>query len=96
MVKILLVVIWLFITRLKVFNIRFLYFIKAFRVNILDKLDIKNVIGDVVTDIILYRFICFVFKLPLVETYNVKINKYTNKKNKDTNMQKHKYIRVYA
>lgn len=54
---------WLLITKQKVFNIRFLYFVKIFKVITLNNIKVRNIISNKVADIMLYRFISFIFDI---------------------------------
>lgn len=69
----------LYIVKPRVYSIRFLYTIKFSRTIIYDRLELNNVMSKVMANLMLCRFIIFVLKMPLVETYNIKINKYTNR-----------------
>lgn len=50
------------IARLGILNTRFLYFIKAFEAIILDR-ETEDIMGDMATEIMLYRFISSIFKV---------------------------------
>lgn len=54
---------WLFIARLRFFKIRFLCFIKASKVIILKNIKVEDITGNIAANIMLYKFISFVFNI---------------------------------
>lgn len=78
---VLLLVTWLAVARLEVSSIIFLYLVKVSETITLDSAEAGDVIEDMMSDIILYRFISSIFDINILidETYNIKIK---NKKTK--------------
>ena len=61
--KTLLTVMWLPIAKLKIYSIRFLYFVKISKIITLKNIGINDIIENMAIDIILYRFISSIFNI---------------------------------
>lgn len=58
---------WLFIVGLRFFSIIFLCFVKAAKVIILKNIEVEDITSNIIANIILYRFISFIFNVNILD-----------------------------